>query len=150
MEYHHVIFTLPAEVAELALANPAVLYDALFQAAAATLRDVAANSKRLGAQLEHVLGATQPDVLHVHSLLNLSFMLPRLARARGVAVAATLHDHSLACPAGGQRLHLVERTVCHDIEPARCAACFPHSPFHAQLTVAGLGRPAGGGGCPAC
>jgi glycosyltransferase involved in cell wall biosynthesis len=63
-----------------------------------------------------------------------------------VAVAATLHDHSLACPAGGQRLHLYERTVCHEIEPARCAACFPHSPFHAQLTVAGLGRAAWWGG----
>jgi glycosyltransferase involved in cell wall biosynthesis len=103
-------------------------------------------SERLGAQLDHVLHATQPDVLHIHSLLNLSFALPRLARARGVAVAATLHDHSLACPAGGQRLHLLERTVCHEIETARCAACFPHSPFHAQLTVAGLGRAAGWGG----
>jgi glycosyltransferase involved in cell wall biosynthesis len=103
-------------------------------------------SERLGAQLDRVLRATQPDVLHVHSLLNLSFMLPRLARARGVAVAATLHDHSLACPAGGQRLHLLERTVCREIEPARCAACFPHSPFHAQLTVAGMGRAAGADG----
>src|SRR6266545_4305126 len=51
VEYHHVVFTLPAELAELALANPAVLYDALFQAASATLRDVAANPRRLGAQL---------------------------------------------------------------------------------------------------
>ena len=104
------------------------------------------HSARLGAQLDHVLRATQPDVLHVHSLLNLSFDLPRLARARGVAVVATLHDHSLACPAGGQRLHLVERTVCHDIDPARCAVCFPHSPFHAQLTVGSMSRAAGRGG----
>jgi glycosyltransferase involved in cell wall biosynthesis len=100
----------------------------------------------LGAQLNHVLRATQPDVLHIHSLLNLSFDLPRLARARGVAVAATLHDHSLACPAGGQRLHLVDRTVCHEIDPARCAACFPHSPFHAQLSVGAMSRAAGRGG----
>jgi glycosyltransferase involved in cell wall biosynthesis len=104
------------------------------------------HSARLGAQLDHVLRATQPDVLHIHSLLNLSFDLPRLARARGVAVVATLHDHSLACPAGGQRLHLVDRTVCHEIEPARCAACFPHSPFHAQLTVGSMSRAAGRGG----
>jgi glycosyltransferase involved in cell wall biosynthesis len=58
---------------------------------------------------------------------------------------ATLHDHSLACPAGGQRLHLVERTVCHEIDPARCAACFPHSPFHGQMSVAALARAAGPG-----
>jgi hypothetical protein len=51
VEYHHVVFTLPQEVAALALANPTVLYDALFQAASATLREVAANPKRLGAQL---------------------------------------------------------------------------------------------------
>ena len=49
VEYHHVVFTLPAEVAALALANRPPLYDLLFQAAAATLRDVAANPKRLGA-----------------------------------------------------------------------------------------------------
>jgi glycosyltransferase involved in cell wall biosynthesis len=103
-------------------------------------------SARLAAQLDQVLRATQPDVLHIHSLLNLSFDLPRLARARGVAVAATLHDHSLACPAGGQRLHLVDRTVCHEIEPDRCAACFPHSPFHAQLSVGAMSRAAGRGG----
>ena len=28
VEYHHVVFTLPAEVAELALANPAALLNA--------------------------------------------------------------------------------------------------------------------------
>jgi len=103
-------------------------------------------SPRLGAQLDHVLRATQPDVLHVHSLLNLSFELPAMARARGIRVAATLHDHSLACPAGGQRLHLQERTVCHEIQPARCASCFSQSPFHTQMAVGGLSRAAGRGG----
>ena len=103
-------------------------------------------SARLTTQLDAVLRATQPDVVHIHSLLNLSFELPRLARARGAAVAATLHDHSLACPSGGQRLHLTERTVCHEIDAARCAACFPHSPFHAQLSVGAMSRAAGRGG----
>jgi glycosyltransferase involved in cell wall biosynthesis len=103
-------------------------------------------SPRLTTQLEAVLRATQPDVVHIHSLLNLSFELPRLARARGAAVAATLHDHSLACPSGGQRLHLTERTVCHEIDAARCAACFPHSPFHAQLSVGAMRRAAGRSG----
>jgi hypothetical protein len=49
--YYHVVFTLPAEVSDLALANPKALYEALFTAAAATLREVAANPKRLGARL---------------------------------------------------------------------------------------------------
>jgi hypothetical protein len=49
VEYHHVVFTLPAQLGEIALANPAVLYDLLMRSAAAALRAVAANPKRLGA-----------------------------------------------------------------------------------------------------
>jgi len=58
----------------------------------------------------------------VHSLLNLSVTLPAMARARGIRVAATLHDHSLACPGGGRRVQ--KRTLCHEIQQARCEACF--------------------------
>jgi len=66
---------LPDEVAELALANPAVLYDALFQAASATLRDVAANPKRLGAQLGvllvlHTWGQNLHHHPHVHGVVT--------------------------------------------------------------------------------
>src|SRR5580692_4690734 len=50
VEYFHVVFTLPSEVAELTRVNRVALYDLLFQAASATLREVAANPKRLGAQ----------------------------------------------------------------------------------------------------
>jgi hypothetical protein len=51
VEHHHVVFTLPAAVADLALANPVVVYNLLFKAAAPTLRDVAADPKHLGAQV---------------------------------------------------------------------------------------------------
>ena len=88
----------------------------------------------------HVLDIVQPHVLHVHNLLNLSFELPALARARGIAVAATLHDYTLVCPSGGQRVHRAESHVCHVIEPSRCARCFPASPFHAQLRFGQLAR----------
>jgi glycosyltransferase involved in cell wall biosynthesis len=50
------------------------------------------------------------------------------------------------CAAGGQRVHLVERTVCDDIQAARCAACFSQSPFHAQMTVGAVSRAAGPAG----
>src|SRR5262249_7259021 len=73
VEYHHVVFTLPAEVAELARANPVVVYDALFQAASATLRDVAANPKRLGAHIGvlmvlHTWGQNLHHHPHVHGV----------------------------------------------------------------------------------
>jgi glycosyltransferase involved in cell wall biosynthesis len=82
--------------------------------------------------LTHVLDATEPDVLHVHNLLNLAMALPALARARGIAVVATLHEYTLACPSGGQRVHRAETHLCRSIDPARCARCFPDSPFYAQ------------------
>src|SRR6202167_3159948 len=67
VEYHHVVFTLPAEIAELALANPALLYGVLFETAAATLRDVAANRRRLGAQIGVLMVLhTWGQILHHH------------------------------------------------------------------------------------
>jgi hypothetical protein len=75
VEYHHVVFTLPEEIAELALSNRVVLYNALFQAASATLRDVAANPKRLGAQLGilmvlHTWGQNLHHHPHVHCVVS--------------------------------------------------------------------------------
>ena len=51
VEYHHVVFTLPKELAELALSNALAMYNLLMQSAAETLREVAANPQRLGAQV---------------------------------------------------------------------------------------------------
>jgi hypothetical protein len=75
VEYHHVVFTLPAEVGELALANPAVVYDLLMRSAAATLRDVAANPKRLGATVGvlmvlHTWGQNLHHHPHVHCVVT--------------------------------------------------------------------------------
>jgi hypothetical protein len=71
VEYHHVVFTLPSELSDLALANPAVVYERLCQAAAATLREVAANPKRLGASIGvlmvlHTWGQNLHHHPHVH------------------------------------------------------------------------------------
>ena len=75
VEYHHVVFTLPAELGDLALANPAVVYDLLMRSAAATLRDVAANPKRLGATLGvlmvlHTWGQNLHHHPHVHCVVT--------------------------------------------------------------------------------
>jgi glycosyltransferase involved in cell wall biosynthesis len=96
-------------------------------------------------RLAQVLRAVQPDVLHVHSLLNLSFDLPALARARGIPVVATLHDYTLVCPSGGQRIHRAEGHVCHEIDSSRCARCFRESPIGEHISLAKL---AGATGAP--
>jgi len=74
-EYHHMVFTLPREVADLALANPGTLYRALFQAASATLRDVAADRKWLGASVGvllvlHTWGQNLHHHPHVHGVVT--------------------------------------------------------------------------------
>lgn len=71
VEYYHVVFTLPGELSDLALANPEALYGALFECASATLREVAANPKRLGAEIGvlmvlHTWGQNLHHHPHVH------------------------------------------------------------------------------------
>jgi glycosyltransferase involved in cell wall biosynthesis len=96
-------------------------------------------------RIAHVLHAVQPDVIHVHNLLNLSFELPAMAHARGIPVVATLHDYALVCPTGGQRIHRAEQYVCHVIDTDRCVRCFRESPIHAHISfgkLANLAAPA--------
>ncbi len=80
VEYHHVVFTLPREVAELVTSAPTsdnakVVYNLLFQAASATLREVAANPKRLGAQIGvlavlHTWGQNLHHHPHLHCVVT--------------------------------------------------------------------------------
>ena len=57
--YFHVVFTLPAELAPLALHNQREIYGALFAAAAATLRTIAADPQHLGAQIGFLSGSVK-------------------------------------------------------------------------------------------
>ena len=75
VEYFHVVFTLPAAVADLAHANPTAVYELLFAAASATLREVAANPKRLGASVGvlmvlHTWGQNLHHHPHVHCVVT--------------------------------------------------------------------------------
>src|SRR5271157_2101915 len=49
--YSHVVFTLPEQLAPLALRNQRLLYDLLFRAASETLRQIAADPRHLGARI---------------------------------------------------------------------------------------------------
>jgi hypothetical protein len=51
VEYFHVVFTLPQEIAAIAYQNKSVVYDILFRATAETLRTIAADPKHLGAEI---------------------------------------------------------------------------------------------------
>jgi Putative transposase len=49
--YFHVVFTLPAAIADLAYHNKAVIYDLLFKASSETVLAIAADPKHLGARI---------------------------------------------------------------------------------------------------
>jgi hypothetical protein len=73
VEYHHVVFTLPAEVNPVALVNPRSVYDTLMSAAAEAIREVAGNPKHLGAEVGlllvlHTWGQTLSYHPHVHGI----------------------------------------------------------------------------------
>jgi Putative transposase/Transposase zinc-binding domain len=72
--YYHVVFTLPAQIADIAYTNKAVIYDALFKAASETLLTIAADPKHLGAKIGvtmvlHTWGSALTHHPHVHCIV---------------------------------------------------------------------------------
>jgi len=72
--YFHVVFTLPAEIADIAYTNKAVIYDALFKASAETMLTIAADPRHLGAKIAmtsvlHTWGSAMTHHPHVHMIV---------------------------------------------------------------------------------
>ena len=73
-EYFHVVFTVPAAIAAIALQNKAVVYRLLFRATADTLRTIAADPRHLGAEIGffavlHTWGQTLVHHPHLHCVV---------------------------------------------------------------------------------
>jgi hypothetical protein len=72
--YFHVVFTLPAAIADLAYQNKAVIYDLLFKASSEALLTIAADPKHLGARIGvtavlHTWGSAMTHHPHVHMIV---------------------------------------------------------------------------------
>jgi len=72
--YFHLVFTMPAPIAGIALQNKAVVYDILFRAAAETVPTLAADPKHLGAAIGmtavlHTWGQNLFHHPHVHCIV---------------------------------------------------------------------------------
>jgi hypothetical protein len=72
--YYHVVFTLPAAVADIAYHNKAVIYGILFKAAAETLTTIAVDPKHLGAHIGftsvlHTWGSALTHHPHLHVIV---------------------------------------------------------------------------------
>jgi len=75
IEYYHVVFTVPAQIADIAWQNKTVIYDRLFKSAAQTLHSIAADPRRLGARLGvtmvlHTWGSAMTHHPHVHCIVT--------------------------------------------------------------------------------
>lgn len=74
VEYFHVVFTLPAEIARIALWNKRAIYGLLFRASAETVTTIAADPKRLGARVGmtsvlHTWGSALTHHPHIHMIV---------------------------------------------------------------------------------
>lgn len=83
--YAHVVFTLPHELAPLALQNKRVVYDLLFRTSAATLIEVARNPERLGADIGffsvlHTWNQKLEHHPHVHCVVPAGGLAPDRSR----------------------------------------------------------------------
>ena len=72
--YFHVVYTLPAAIADIAYQNKAVIYDLLFKASAETTLTIAADPKHLGARIGfmsvlHTWGSALTHHPHVHMVV---------------------------------------------------------------------------------
>lgn len=72
--YFHVVFTLPAAIADIAYQNKALIYDLLFKVSAETMTTIAADPKHLGAKIAitsvlHTWGSAMTHHPHVHMIV---------------------------------------------------------------------------------
>ena len=72
--YYHIVFTLPAAIADIAYQNKAVVYDLLFKASAETMLTIAADPEHLGARIGitsvlHTWGSAMTHHPHVHMIV---------------------------------------------------------------------------------
>ncbi len=74
VEYFHVVFTLPAPIADVAYTNKAAIYGLLFDVAAEVLQTIATDPKHLGARIGatlvlHTWGSALTHHPHVHGIV---------------------------------------------------------------------------------
>jgi hypothetical protein len=133
VSYFHVVFTLPAEIADIAFHNKALVYDLLFKAASETMLTIAADPKHLGARIGitavlHSWGSAMTHHPHVHMIVpgggiapdgsrwissRLAFLLPvrvlgKLFRRLFLTRLLALHDAGQLAFFGSMS-HLVDR-----------------------------------------
>jgi hypothetical protein len=112
VEYFHVVFTVPELIGPIALQNPRVLYGILFQAAAETLSQIAADPKHLGAKIGilavlHTWGQNLQHHPHVHCVVPGGGLSPDGSRWIACRPGFFLPVRLLSCVFRGKFLSLL-------------------------------------------
>ena len=94
VQYFHVVFTLPSQIADIAFQNKRVIYNLLFKASAEAMQIIAADPEHLGAKIAitsvlHTWGSAMTHHPHVHMIVP----------GGGLALARDKNDNS---PTGNQ------------------------------------------------
>lgn len=80
--YFHVVFTVPEELNPVIYSNQKLLYDALYHASSDTLRELASDSKYLGADIGyicilHTWGSEMNFHPHIHAVVLTAVLTPK-------------------------------------------------------------------------
>jgi hypothetical protein len=99
--YFHVVFTLPAAIADIAFQNKRVVYNLLLKASAEALLRIAADPKHMGARIAitsvlHTWGSAMTHHPHVHMIVPGGGISPD----RMLIVRVKPHSVSAGSPAG--------------------------------------------------
>jgi hypothetical protein len=145
--YFHVVFTLPAAIADIAYQNKAVIYDILFKGSAETLITIAADPKHLGARIGvtsvlHTWGSAMTHHPHVHMIVpggGLSAdgqsWIPCTIRTQSTRSVSPRRcrslERSLRCGAGEVTRAFPEAEMVQAMGPASCRGLAPCRTDHA-------------------
>ncbi len=138
--YSHVIFTLPAQLAALALRNQRLIYALLFRAVSETLMEIAADRRRLGARIGvlavlHTWSQQLQHHPHLHCLVPAGGLAPDSSRWISCRPRYFLTASVLSSMFRGKMLAFL--THAYDNNqlrfPGKLAAYAKPGPFHAMI-----------------
>ena len=140
--YSHVVFTLPKQLAALALRNQRLIYALLFRAVSETLMEIAADRHRLGARIGilavlHTWNQQLQHHPHLHCLVPAGGLAPDQSRWIACRPRYFLPVPVLSCMFRGKMLAFLKHAYDNNQLrfPCTLAAVSKPGPFHAMIST---------------
>jgi Putative transposase/Transposase zinc-binding domain len=140
--YSHVVFTLPEQLAALALRNQRLIYALLFRAVSETLMEIAADGRRLGARIGvlavlHTWNQQLQHHPHLHCLVPAGGLAPDSSRWIACRPNYFLPVRVLSCMFRGKMLAFLKHAYDNNQLrfPGKLAAYAKPGLFHALIST---------------